>query len=140
METTPNNMPLEQVPTLIWMLAHMAQQGTPVSPAFLEKAMQAHPAHFVEELAARARYDAIPVAVHEAYAAQLYRLWKVVYHGVAMGLHVFIQHPERLSEDEQLALVRIRRVRKQYYEQAKRLLHERHYQGYDFPYSTHAGR
>ncbi len=136
MQLNPNNVPYEEIPPLIRVMALFCMSGTPLSPRVIAQAQEQHPEHFVEELDNKRRFDAIPVEVHRRYAELSWRLRGICLHGITQqGLYEKLDNPGRY----QLYLAK-KKTREPYYQLALPLLHARAYAGYDFPYDAYFNR
>ncbi len=136
MQLNPNNVPYEEIPPLIRVMALFCMSGTPLSPRVIAQAQEQHPEYFAEELENKRRFDAIPVEVHQRYAQLSWRLRGICLHGIPReGLYENMHNPTGYQ-----AYLRKKKVREPYYQQALPLLHARAYAGYDFPYDVFFSR
>lgn len=65
-------------PVSIQYLYICAMNDFPVGSSILDEAMENHPEYFPDELAQRAKWDAIPSEVHDAYAKEYVELMKML--------------------------------------------------------------
>lgn len=68
----------EKAPVPIQYLYICAMNNVPVGSSILDEAMENHPEYFPDELAYRAKWDAVPQEVHDAYAEEYAELMKML--------------------------------------------------------------